>query len=63
MLRRVFKVDILKCPRSGGRTKIIATVMDPAVVRKILACIGLPARPSPVAPSREREQGEFGFEG
>ena len=42
--------------------KIIATVTDPAVVRKILACIGLPARPPPVAPAREREQGEFGFD-
>ena len=42
--------------------KIIATVTDPAVVRKIRAGIGLPARPPPVAPAREREQGEFGFD-
>ena len=63
MLRRVFEIDVLKCPRCGGRMKIIATVTDPTVVRRILACIGLPARPPPVAPAREREQGKFGFEG
>ena len=50
-------------PRCGERMKIIATVTDPTVVRRILACIGLPARPPPVAPAREREQGKFGFEG
>ena len=62
LLRRVFEVDVLKCPRcGGGRMKIIATVTDPGVVRKILECIGLPARPPPVPPAREREQGELGF--
>jgi hypothetical protein len=43
--------------------RIISTVTDPEVVRKILECIGLPARPPPVAPAREREQQELGFDG
>ena len=61
MIRRLFEADVLKCPRCDGRMTIIATVTDPTVVRKILTCIGLPVRAPPVAPAREREQGEFGF--
>ena len=48
--------------RCGGRMKVIAPIMDPQVVRKILTCIGLPARAPPLAPAREREQVELGFE-
>ena len=47
--------------RCGGRMKIIATVRDPQAVRKILTCVGLPARPPPVAPAREREQADLSF--
>ncbi len=61
LLRRVFAVDVLECPRCSGRMRIIATVTDPEAVRKVLACIGLPTRGPPLAPPREREQGEFGF--
>ena len=43
--------------------KIIATVTDPAAVREILTCIGLPARPPPVAAARAREQAELGLQG
>jgi hypothetical protein len=53
----------LKCVRCGGRMKVIATVTEPEAVRKILECIGLPARPPPVAPAREREQADLGFDG
>ena len=42
--------------------KIIATVTEPEAVRRILTCIGLPARPPPVAPAREGEQAELGFD-
>jgi hypothetical protein len=62
LLRRVFAKDVLECPRCGGRMKIIATVTDPEAVRRILTCIGLPARPPPLAPAREREQPELGFD-
>lgn len=61
LVRRVFARDVLECPRCGDRMKIIATVMDPDAVRKILTCTRLPARPPPVAPAREREQAELGF--
>ena len=58
----MFAKDVLECQRCGGRMRIIATVIDPEVVRKILTCIGLPARPPPLAPARGREQAELGFD-
>jgi hypothetical protein len=54
LMRRAFEVDVLECPRCGGRMELIATIDDPAVVRKILRHLGLPtdgpeARPPPEA--------------
>jgi hypothetical protein len=40
LMRRVFALDVLACPRCGGRLRVIATVQDPAVVRAILAHLG-----------------------
>jgi hypothetical protein len=52
LMRRVFDLDVLACPRCGGRLRVIATVQDPAVVRAILAHLGL--APAPIAPARPR---------
>ena len=30
----------LACPHCGGRLRLIATLHDPAIIRKILACLG-----------------------
>ena len=40
LLHRVFAVDVLACPRCGGRMRILATIDDPLVVRRILAHLG-----------------------
>ena len=48
LMRRVFALDVLACPRCGGRLRVIATVQDPVVVRAILAHLGL--APSPDSP-------------
>ena len=48
LLKRVFEIDIERCPRCGGRLKIIAAIVDPQVIEKILTHLGLPAR----APAR-----------
>ena len=55
-MRRVFDLDVLACPRWGGRLRRIATVEDPAVVGTILAHLGLlhPAdSPGPAPPSAD----------
>jgi hypothetical protein len=55
-MRRVFDLDVLACPRCGGRLRLIATVEDPAVVSKILAHLGLlhpTDSPGPAPPSAD----------
>ena len=53
LMRRVFALDILACPRCGGRLRVTATVQEPVVVRAILAHLGLapsPDNPGPAPP-------------
>lgn len=51
LLRRVFAVDVLRCP-CGGRRQVIAFISEPEVVVKILDHLGLPSLPPPVAAAR-----------
>jgi hypothetical protein len=44
--RRSFALDVLACPHCGGRLRLIATLHDPAVIRKLLAHLGM-ARSGP----------------
>src|SRR5436309_1050662 len=37
LMRRVFALDVLACPRGGGRLRVLATVHDPLTVQAILA--------------------------
>jgi hypothetical protein len=41
LLHRVFAADALACPRCGGRMRVIATIDDPRVVRRILIHLSL----------------------
>jgi hypothetical protein len=54
LLQRVFAVDVLACPRCGGRMRVLATIDDPRVVRRILTHLGLAGDAGPPAgpPSR-----------
>ena len=48
---RAFAPDVLACVHCGGRLRLIATLHDPAVIRKILAHLGMArSAPSPVPP-------------
>jgi hypothetical protein len=47
LLQRVFAVDVLACPRCGGRMRVIATLDDPAVVQHILTHLGILGGPGP----------------
>ncbi len=47
LLRRVFAVDVLECPRCGGRMRLLATIHPPQATQAILECLDLPARAPP----------------
>jgi len=60
LLHRVFALDVLACPRCGGRLRVIAAVQDPLAVQAILAHLrrsGAPSRtalPHPPRPQSGR---------
>jgi len=47
---RAFDVDILACPRCGGRLRLIAIVEDPREIRQVLAGLVHSAEPVDRAP-------------
>jgi hypothetical protein len=51
LLRRVFAVDVLQCPRCGGRMRLLAAIQPPDVTEAILDCLELPSRAPPTAPA------------
>jgi hypothetical protein len=51
LMERVFEVDVLSCPRCGGRMRILAAIDSPDAIHKILTCLGLPTRAPPIAPA------------
>jgi hypothetical protein len=54
LLKRVFNIDIEICADCGGKTKIIAAIEDPPVIRKILAHLDLPTIPPVIHSARSR---------
>src|SRR5262249_56192532 len=42
LLRHTFAVDVLACPRCGGRMRVVATIEDPVVIRKVFTPPPLP---------------------
>ena len=54
LMHRAFALDVLACPHCGGRLRLIATLHDRAVIRKILAHLGRSQsgqRPGPAPPA------------
>ena len=54
LLRPVFGIDVLQCPRCPGRMTVLAFLTDPAPVAAILTHLGLPTTAPPIAPARSR---------
>jgi hypothetical protein len=52
LLKRAFDIDIEFCPHCGDTLKIIVAIVDPPVIARILAHLGLPTRAPPRAPAR-----------
>ena len=52
LMRRVFAVDVLACPRCGGRLRLIATLEASDITRRILRHLDLPTEVPPPTPAR-----------
>ena len=52
LMRRSLGLDVLACPRCGGRLVLIALLDDPAVIRRILEHLGLPTEIPEARPAR-----------
>ncbi len=52
LLRRMFDIDVEKCPNCGGQIKIVAAIEEPGVIKKILTHLGLSPHPPPKSPAR-----------
>ena len=52
LLKRVFSIDVLRCPYCHGRRKLIAFITEAPVVRAILECLDLPSDPPVLSPAR-----------
>ena len=52
LMKRVFDLDVLKCPNCHGQMRPVAEIEDPVIARKILQHMGLPADELELAPAR-----------
>jgi hypothetical protein len=52
LLKRTFSFDVLRCS-CGGTRRVVDFVIDPEIVRQILARFGLPIVPPPLARARD----------
>jgi hypothetical protein len=59
LLRRVWELDVLECPRCLGRMKIVAAIHAPDTITKILDSLDLPSRAPPLAPARHDFHSRF----
>ena len=49
LMKRVWGLDVLKCPRCHGPMRLLAAIHPPDATRRILECLGLPSRAPPIA--------------
>ncbi len=61
LMRRVFEIDVLECPRCSGRMRILAAIVTPGAIRAILDCLGFPSRAPPIVPAERDERVEVGW--
>jgi hypothetical protein len=52
LLAKIAEAFPLVCPVCGGDIRLIAFIIDPGPIRKILAHVGEPVEPPPVSPAR-----------
>ena len=58
-LKRVFQIDIERCEQCGGKVQIIASIEEPATIKRILEHLKRQARapPTGIAPTAQVSAG------
>ena len=56
MIRKVYEVEPMICPRCGGRMKVVAFLTEPAVVDRIIRHLGLTFAAEKPPPTQVFEQ-------
>jgi hypothetical protein len=59
LMQRTFGLDVLACPRCGGRLRLIALIERAAVIRRILGHLGLPTEVPLPRPARSPPEAWF----
>ena len=62
LLARIYECLPLTCPKCGQSMRLIAFIMEPPVVEKILIHIGEPTEPPAVLPARAPPQMDLDFD-
>ena len=62
LLTRIYECLPLQCPRCGQPMRIIAFVLDPPVIERILRHVGEPTEPPTILPARSPPQTELAFD-
>ena len=64
LLRRVFLIEVLVCPRCGGPRRLLSAIQDLESIRRVLGSLGLPLEVPVLAGARSPpRQGELEFDG
>ena len=61
LLQPTMGLDVMACPRCGGRLEPIAEILEPGAVAKILRSMGLPDTPPLLSPARSPPEQDFDF--
>ena len=62
LLARIYECLPLRCPRCGEPMRIIAFILEPPVIERILTHVGEPVEPPAILPARSPPQGEIQFD-
>jgi hypothetical protein len=61
LIKRVFGLDPLRCPRCSATMVVVAFITDPPILSRILNHLGLPTTTPPLAPANLSLQQELDF--
>jgi len=64
LMKRTWGLDVLSCPKCARRLRVVSTITQPDVIRKILDHLGVRSTPLPRGRARDGdwEQTDLGFE-